>query len=138
MSKLAQKLAGFDKAADDGTVNNAPKDGEGGSTRHPQPEPSDVNKDKDDTDSEQRGSRNLSLKVIGNPQLLKTAQQLFTLAIGEENDDHSRYAEFLIGLDHFLHGFGGKSNLAQQNANQNGDDDGGGDGEDIGDPDTWG
>lgn len=140
MSKLAKKLSVFDKA--DSNVNNSgggnppPKDGDasGGSRRNRSQELDD--KTNNEPDGKSSGRNGLALKVIGTPSLLKTAQQLFTLAIGEDNEDHSRYAEFLIDLDGILRKYGAKSSLSRENAEQNGEDHDGSD-EDFGDPDSW-
>lgn len=48
-----------------------------------------------------KGAKGLHLKVIGTPQLLKSAHNMFTLARGE-NEDHSGYPQFLIDLDRLL------------------------------------
>lgn len=59
----------------------------------------DVAEHNDVTDPD--NTRRLHLKVIGTPQLLKSAHNLFTLARGD-NEDHSGYPQFLIDLDRLL------------------------------------
>jgi hypothetical protein len=87
------------------------------------------------SDRQKSGRGGMRLKVIGQPQLLKQAQNLFTLAIGEENDDHSRYPEFLMDLDGLLRKYGAESNLARDNSDMNAGDDE--NSSDMDDQDNW-
>lgn len=124
---ILEKVGLLDKADDQSNGSGNGNDSGEGSPNQP-PRTSDSN----DGSADRSAPRGLRLQFIGTPQLLKMAQNLFTLACGDDNEDHSRYAEYLLDLDGVLRKYGSKANLG------GGGNSGGGESDDLNDADNWG
>jgi hypothetical protein len=138
MNVLQQKIAALrsgDKADIMPLDTPAPNSTQG---LEPEDDFGDNNQDDGDNTTIDNNQRGLVLKVIGTPQLIKTAGQLFAL-VKEDSEDHSLYAKFLLDLDALLRKYGAQTSLGQNVSPDNlqGQNDGGEGDQDLGDPDKW-